>query len=100
MTAAKGLAVPHLIVNRAQVVAGGCSACGKEFGAGQGGRRALAAAVGEGTISYMFCSECGDLIMGRVRSDGVKERYIWDWAIALRGNPGIDAQFPEISPLR
>ena len=85
MAEANGHVVPHLIVNRAQVVSGGCSACGKEFGPTHAGERALSAAVGQDSI-YMFCAECGDFIMGRVQSDGVRERYVWDWAIPLRGS--------------
>jgi hypothetical protein len=90
MAEANGFAVPHLIVNRAQVVSGGCSACGKQFGTGHNGDRALGAAIGQETV-YMFCAECGDFIMGRVQSDAVRERYVWDWAIPLRGSVGVAA---------
>lgn len=88
MAEANGLVVPHLIVNRAQVVSGGCSACGKEFGSSHTGDRALSAAVGQDNITYMFCASCGDFIMGRVQADSVRERYVWDWAIPLRGSLG------------
>ena len=100
MAEANGLAIPHLVINRAQVVSGGCSACGKEFGSNETGERALAAAVGFGNITYMFCADCGDFIMGRVLAEDARERYIWDWAIPLRGNPGQNGHLPEISPLR
>lgn len=88
MSGINGHAVPHLIVNRAQVASGGCSGCGGDFGAARGGGRALAAAVGHEHSTYMFCAECGDFIMGRVQSDSLKERYVWDWAIPLRGKLG------------
>src|ERR1700687_4282713 len=80
-------AVPHLIVNRAQVVSEGCSACGKVFASTHTGERALTAVIGQDNTTYMFCAQCGDSIMGRVQADGVRQRYVWDWAIPLKGTP-------------
>ncbi len=85
MAETNGFAISHLIINRAEVVAGGCSACGKDFGSGHNGDRALSASIGGDHTTYMFCASCGDFIMGRVLSDAVRERYVWDWAIPLRG---------------
>ena len=79
--------VPHLIVNRAQVVSDGCSACGAVFASNHGGERALTALIGQDNTTYMFCAKCGDAIMGRVQADGVRQRYVWDWAVPLKGNP-------------
>jgi len=79
--------VPHLIVNRAQVVSDGCSACGKMFSSAHTGERALTALVGQDNSTYMFCAQCGDAIMGRVQADGVRQRYVWDWAVPLKGSP-------------
>ena len=79
--------VPHLIVNRAQVVSDGCSACGSAFAAGHAGERALTALIGQDNNTYMFCAKCGDAIMGRVQADGVRQRYVWDWAVPLKGTP-------------
>ena len=79
--------VPHLIVNRAQVVSEGCSACGKVFASTHSGERALTAVIGQDNTTYMFCAPCGDAIMGRVQADGVRQRYIWDWAVPLKGSP-------------
>ena len=89
MADSNGHAVPHLIINLAQVTSAGCSACGREFGLDRDGQRALAAGIGNQNSTYMFCSECGDFIMGRVQSDRVRERYVWDWAIPLLGRLGI-----------
>src|ERR1700684_1746730 len=80
-------AVPHLIVNRAQVVSEGCSACGKGFSSAHTGERALTALVGHDNNTYMFCATCGDAIMGRVQADSVRQRYVWDWAVPLKGAP-------------
>jgi len=90
MGEANGRGVPHLIVNRAQVTSGGCSACSKELGATRTGQRALAAAVGPENDTYIFCTECGDFIMGRVQADAVRAHYVWDWAIPLKGKLGVD----------
>jgi hypothetical protein len=79
--------VPHLIVNRAQVVSDGCSACGAIFAVNHAGERALTALIGQDNITYMFCAKCGDAIMGRVQADGVRQRYVWDWAVPLKGSP-------------
>ena len=89
MPETNGFAVSHLIVNRAQVVTGGCSACGKDFGTSHAGDRALSASLGPDHTTYMFCASCGDFIMGRVLSDAVRDRYVWDWAIPLRGAVGV-----------
>jgi hypothetical protein len=87
MAEANGHTVPHLIVNRAQVVSEGCGACGKEFASTHTGERALSAAVGQDNVTYMFCAACGDAIMGRVQADAVRQRYTWDWAVPLKGSP-------------
>lgn len=79
--------IPHLIVNRAQVVSDGCSACGTAFAANHAGERALTALIGQDNSTYMFCAKCGDSIMGRVQADGVRQRYVWDWAVPLKGSP-------------
>ena len=67
MAEGNGFMVPHLIVNRAQVVSDGCVACGREFASAPGGERTLSAAVGNNNSTYMFCAQCGDAIMGRVQ---------------------------------
>ena len=87
MSGMNGHPVPHLIVNRAQVVAEGCVACGNEFASAPQGERTLSAAVGNDNSTYMFCAQCGDAIMGRVQVDAVRQRYTWDWAVPLRGHP-------------
>lgn len=87
MAEANGLTVPHLIVNRAQVVSDGCVACGKEFASAPTGERTLSAAVGNDNSTYMFCAPCGDAIMGRVQADAARQHYSWDWAIPLKGGP-------------
>jgi len=79
-----GNSLPHLIVNRAQVVSDGCVACGKEFASAPAGERTLSAAIGHDN-TYMFCAQCGDSIMGRVQADSARQHYSWDWAVPLRG---------------
>ena len=79
--------IPHLIVNRAQVVSDGCGACGREFAAVPTGERTLSAAVGQNNSTYMFCAQCGDSIMSRVLADSAKPHYSWDWAVPLKGSP-------------
>jgi hypothetical protein len=87
MAEANAVMVPHLIVNRAEVISDGCSACGKVFASGHVGERALTAVIGQSSVTYLFCAQCGDAIMGRVQADGIRQRYAWDWAIPLKGNP-------------
>ena len=87
MSEGNGHAVPHLIVNRAEVVTEGCKACGNAFAANPTGERALTASVGPANDTYMFCAPCGDSIMGHLQTDGVRQRYGWDWLIPLRGAP-------------
>ncbi len=87
MSEGNGHMVPHLIVNRAQVVSDGCGACGKEFASAPTGDRTLSAAVGQDNSTYMFCAQCGDSIMGRVQADAARQHYSWDWAVPLRGGP-------------
>jgi hypothetical protein len=83
--------VPHLIVNRAEVVLEGCSACGNGFAANPQGERALTAVVGDNN-AYMFCAHCGDAIMGHVQSDSVRQRYAWDWVVPLKGAPMLNGK--------
>jgi hypothetical protein len=87
MAETNGAMVPHLIVNRAEVVSDGCVACGKEFASVPTGERTLSAAVGQENTTYMFCAGCGDSIMGRVQLDSARQHYSWDWAVPLRGSP-------------
>ena len=87
MSDANGHMVPHLIVNRAQVVSEGCCACGKEFASAPSGDRTLSAVVGQDNSTYMFCAQCGDSIMGRVHAEAAKQHYAWDWAVPLKGSP-------------
>jgi hypothetical protein len=87
MSEGNGRAVPHLIVNKAEVVTDGCKACGNAFAANPTGERALTATVGQANDTYMFCAQCGDSIMGHLQADGVRQRYGWDWLIPLRGAP-------------
>jgi hypothetical protein len=87
MAEGNGFMVPHLIVNRAQVVSDGCVACGREFASAPMGGRTLSAAVGHNNSTYMFCAQCGDAIMSRVQVDAVRPRYTWDWAVPLKGSP-------------
>ena len=81
-----GHEVPHLIVNRAQVSSSECCSCGGNFGATKGGGRVLSTMVEPQNSIYVFCAPCGDLIMGRLRSEHPREHYLWDWAVPLRGN--------------
>ncbi len=81
-----GQVVPHLVVNRAEIISDGCSACGDVFAANPGGDRALSAVVGDNN-AYMFCAHCGDSIMSHVQNDEVRQRYAWDWMVPLRGTP-------------
>ncbi len=79
-------AVPHLIVNRAQVSSSECCTCGGDFGAAEGGGRVLSAMVGPQKSIYVFCAACGEFIMARLRSEHLAEHYLWDWAVPLRGS--------------
>jgi len=87
MEEGNGRVIPHLIVNRAEVVSEGCCACGNGYAPNAGGERALTAAVGEDNKTYMFCAPCGDSIMGHVQVDSVRQRYSWDWVVPLKGSP-------------
>ena len=80
-------AVEHLIVNRAEVVSEGCSACGQNFASDPPGARALSAAVEPDNRIYVFCAPCGDSIMVHLQADAVRKRYEWDWVVPLRGKP-------------
>ena len=77
----------HLIVNRAEVVSDGCTACGQNFAWEPSGARALSASVFPDDKIYVFCATCGDSIMSHLQADAVRTRYIWDWAVLLRGKP-------------
>lgn len=77
----------NLIVNRAEVVSGGCSACGQNFTSEPSGARALGALIQPENKAYLFCALCGDSILSHLQADAVRERYIWDWAVPLRGGP-------------
>lgn len=81
------LAAKSLIVNRAEVVSQGCSACGQTFASEPSGARALSALIKPDDSAFMFCAACGDSIMGHLQADTVRERYAWDWAVPLRGGP-------------
>lgn len=72
-----------LIVNRAQVLAGACSACNGPFASSPTGDKALVLTIGKES-RLLFCATCGDNIMSRLLSDEVKDRYGWDWAVPLR----------------
>ena len=77
----------HLIVNRAEVVTDGCTACGQNFASDPMGQRALSASVLPEDKTYVFCANCGDSIMSHLQADAVRGRYTWDWAVLLRGRP-------------
>jgi hypothetical protein len=82
----EGQVQSFLMVNRVEVLdQAGCSACGREFSTNPIGEKALVLSVGNAGHTYFFCGTCGDNIMGRVESDQAKQRYLWDWAIPLRG---------------
>ena len=77
--------VEHLLVNRVEVVAARCSACGKEFASDVAGEPVLSVAVGpEGRI-HIFCGACGNSIMVHVLTDEARQHYTWDWVVPLRG---------------
>ena len=87
MTDNNASTVLYLIVNRAEVVSDGCTACGQGFGSEPAGARALSAAVGADNTTYMFCTGCGESIMSHLQTDSVRPRYAWDWTVPLRGKP-------------
>jgi hypothetical protein len=76
-----------LIVNRAEVVSAGCSACGQGFASEGLGARALGVTVGPVNKTYMFCAGCGEAIMEHLQTDKVHRSYAWDWTVPLRGKP-------------
>src|ERR1700722_15278171 len=81
--------VSHLIVNRIEVTSDRCNACGKDFASNAtAGARALSAALAPEDRTYVFCAACGDSIMGHVQTDAVRQRYVWDWIVPLRGTIG------------
>ena len=86
----------HLIVNRVQVVHGGCSACGENLAQEPPGGRALSVALQSDAEPYLFCASCGDSIMLHLNSDEVRSRYGWDWVVPLRGKPVRDNGSPEL----
>ena len=77
----------HLIVNRVQLVHGGCSACGQNLAFEPPGGRALTVSLQSDTEPYIFCASCGDSIMLHLKSDEFRSRYGWDWVVPLRGRP-------------
>ncbi len=79
--------VVYLIVNRAEVVSEGCSACGQGFASEPAGAQALSAAVGAANTTYMFCAGCGESIMSHLQNDAARQHYGWDWTVPLRGKP-------------
>jgi len=85
MEDSNGSALRYLIVNRAEVVSEGCSACGQGFASDPPGERALGATVGPNNAMYMFCAGCGEGIMGHLEAEAVRQRYVWDWTVPLRG---------------
>ena len=76
-----------LIVNRAEIVSHGCSACGENLAADAQGARTLSALVEPDNTVYIFCAGCGDSIMSHVTADAARDKYSWDWAVPLRGRP-------------
>lgn len=87
MEDSNGSAVRYLIVNRAEVVSEGCSACGQGFASDPPGERALGATVAPDNGMYMFCAGCGEAIMSHLQADAVRQNYAWDWTMPLRGKP-------------
>jgi hypothetical protein len=87
MTDGNVSAVVYLIVNRAEVVSEGCTACGQGFASEPDGARALSAAVGADNATYMFCAACGESIMSHLQTESVRQHYAWDWTVPLRGKP-------------
>ena len=76
----------HLIVNRAELIFDGCSACGQNLASDPPGARALHTSVGP-HANYVFCAACGDSIMMHLQVEAVRKCYVWDWVIPLRGEP-------------
>lgn len=74
----------YLIVNRAELLETGCSACGTSFATSAPGDRALIATVGKNNREFFFCGSCGDNIMSRVHNDETRGHYGWDWAVPLK----------------
>ncbi len=87
MEDSNGSAPRYLIVNRAEVISEGCSACGQSFAVDPPGARALGVQLGPENGTYMFCGGCGDSIMEHLQTDAVRQRYTWDWTVPLRGRP-------------
>lgn len=87
MSEGNGSAVVFLIINRAEVVAEGCTSCGQGFASEPAGARALSATLGAENATYLFCADCGESIMSHLQADSVRPRYGWDWTIPLRGKP-------------
>jgi len=87
MAEGNGKVFEHLLVNRAELISDGCSACGQNFASDPPGARALNASVEPDDRTYVFCGSCGDLIMMHLEADAVRKRYTWDWVVPLRGKP-------------
>lgn len=83
MENSNGSAARYLIVNRAEVVSVGCSACGQGFASNAPGARALGVTVGAENETYMFCAGCGESIMEHLQTDAVRRSYAWDWTVPL-----------------
>jgi hypothetical protein len=80
-------AVRYLVVNRAEIMSEGCSACGRGFAADPPGARALAVTVGPDDGTYTFCAGCGESIMEHLQADAVRQNFAWDFTVPLRGKP-------------
>jgi hypothetical protein len=73
-----------LLINRAELLDIGCSACGARFAVSAIGDKTLIAVVGEGKRTFFFCAPCGENIMGRVQVEDARGHYGWDWAVPVR----------------
>jgi hypothetical protein len=79
----------YLVINRVQVIDRvSCGTCGHHFTADPIGEKALLLSLGNAQRTYFFCGNCGDNIVGRVESEDVRKRYVWDWAVPLRNGRG------------
>ncbi len=72
----------YLAVNRVQVLTGNCEACGECFASSPIGRKVLVA-VARDIPPCFFCARCGESILGRTKSQVVRNHFAWDWAVPL-----------------